>query len=189
MWKPAENQPPRERLAPSRARPRGGPRGRPSRRKQSEAKNPPRAGRRESGFPEVSKNWCWHYKLPANAAEGAVNLPASRAPLQRGPDCPPSLFGLAHSTLPPEDAFARPDSRAPSPSPSWGGWPREARSGGARHGHLPPFDTDAAHPAQDEARPPPKNLASRAPTPDIDLGRLAVDEPFANWVRSGRKQP
>ena len=36
---------------------------------------------------------------------------------------------------------------------------------------------------------PGAELASRGQTPDIALGRLAMDEPLANRVRSGRKQP
>jgi len=32
-------------------------------------------------------------------------------------------------------------------------------------------------------------LAFRPSTADIAVGRLAVDEPLANRVRSGRKQP
>jgi hypothetical protein len=32
-------------------------------------------------------------------------------------------------------------------------------------------------------------LAIDGATADIKSGRLAVDEPLANWVRSGRKQP
>jgi hypothetical protein len=32
-------------------------------------------------------------------------------------------------------------------------------------------------------------LAFAARAPDIESGRLAVDEPLANRVRSGRKQP
>jgi len=32
-------------------------------------------------------------------------------------------------------------------------------------------------------------LAFRNAPPDIESGRLAVDEPLANRVRSGRKQP
>jgi len=32
-------------------------------------------------------------------------------------------------------------------------------------------------------------LAFLGPAPDIENGRLAVDEPLANRVRSGRKQP
>jgi hypothetical protein len=39
------------------------------------------------------------------------------------------------------------------------------------------------------AEPLPATLAFRGFWPQIKAGRLAVDEPLANRVRSGRKQP
>ena len=63
--------------------------GRPSRQKQSEVKNPPRAGRRENGFPTVRTNWFGPYYQQAK--------PPRERSISRRP-ARPSIFGEAKRT-------------------------------------------------------------------------------------------